>query len=164
MENANIVAHQKRRSEDPLWYFLAEFSLSGFMSRQDRRDDLTAELLFEAVRELDIPPECVEDIEMTLAAFAQEALVPFKQGRMESPERIRIFCQRKWMSDANSAKTSMPHHAQRVMEGASAITYPGTKMNGGWGYFLIERGVDLSGGSSACSWNSIDLYLYKEGA
>ncbi len=164
MENATMAARQKLRSDDPLWHFLAEFSLSEFMSRQDRRGALTAELLFQTMRELDIPPECVEDIEVTLTAFAQETLVHFKQGTVESPERIRIFCQRKWLSGANSAKTSTSHSAQRVMEGASAITYPGTKMNGGWGYFLIERGVDLSGGSSVPSWNSIDLYLYKEGA
>ncbi len=163
MENAHAAARQKRRSEDPLWYFLAEFSLSEFMSDHDRRDRVTAELLRQTVRELGISPECVQDITMTLTAFAQEALVHFKQGRVESPERIRIFCQRKMIASANSAKTSMPCHAHVGMEGASAITYPGTKVNGGWGYFLIERGGDSSAGSSAYSWNSIDLYLYKEG-
>ncbi len=163
MENAHVAAHRKRRSEDPLWYFLADVSLSEFMSDHDSRDHVPADVLFQTVRELGLSPECIFDITLTLTAFAQEALMRFKQGRVESPERIRIFCQRKMMAGADPARTSMPSKARLGLEGASAITYPGKKMNGGWGYFLIERGGDLSAPSPACSWNSIDLYLYQEG-
>lgn len=163
MKNQNINANQQLRSDDPVWYFLAEFSLSEFMSDRDRTGDLTARLLFQTVRELGIPPDCVENIEMTLTGFAKEALMHFRQGRIELPERIRLFCQKKMIANANSAKTSMPYDAEPGMEHAPAIPYPGAKTNGGWGYFLIERGGNLSAGSSVRSWNPIDLYLYKEG-
>ncbi len=163
MESAKITANHKLGSEDPIWCFLAEFSLGEFMSDHDRRDDLTAKLLFQTVRELGISPDCVENIEMTLTGFAKEALVHFKPGAVEVPERIRVFCQKKMIASANLAKTSVPYYAEPGMKHAPAITYPGSKINGGWGYFLIERGGNLSAGSCVRSWNSIDLYLYKEG-
>ncbi len=129
----NLTLPPNDRSDDPLWYYLAEFSLSEFLSDHDRRDELAAGLLFQAVRELSMPPECVENIEMTLAEFAREALEHFKQGGLEISGRICVFCQKK------------------------VIT------NGGWGYFLIERGSSSSPGSTRLSRNSVDLYLYEEG-
>lgn len=92
--------------------------------------------LFKKLRDLNIPPEYVGNIEMMLTGFAKEALEHFKGGRLELPGRIRIFCQKKTIDE---------------------------KIRGGWGYFLIERGDDVSTGPSVRSWNSVELYLYKEG-
>jgi hypothetical protein len=47
------------------------------------------------------------------------------------------------------------------MEHAQLIIDSGKKMNGGWGYFIIER----SGGEAGSSERSsllVDLYLYQE--
>jgi len=154
---------QHIRSNHLEWYLLAEYALSEMMPDNGKRDELTAGFLYRPFRALGIPPECIESIEMTLTGFANEALVPFKQGRPEQPGSIRVFCPKKIIADADSAKTLVPYYAEPGMEQAPAIPYPGTNMNGGWGYFLIERGGNLSADSSVSSWNSIDLYLYKEG-
>ena len=156
-------ANHDLRSDDPVWYFLSEFSLSEFMSDYDRRNELTAGFLTQTVRGLGISPECVENIEMKLTGFTKDALAHFKQGRLESPGRIRVFCQKKAIDDANSTKTSGPYNTEQAMEHAQIIHHSGTKMNGGWGYFLIERGGNVSAGSCVSSWNSVDVYLYKEG-
>jgi len=120
----------------PAWYLLAEYSLSEFLSDLNTGNKSMTGLLFKKLRELGTPPEYVENIEMMLIGFANEALEHFKGGRVELPGRIRIYCQKKMIDE---------------------------EMHGGWGYFLIERGDDVSTGSSVRSWNSVELYLYKEG-
>ncbi len=151
------------RPNNPIWHFLAEYSLSEFTSDPNGGERLPPGLLFQTLRELDIPPEYVEKIEMMLTGFASEALLHFKQGGFELPGRIRIFCQEKLINKANSAKTSSSYNTEQGLERAQFVHHPGTKMTGGWGYFLIETGGNVSTGSSANSWNSVDLYLYKEG-
>ncbi len=127
-------ANQNLTSDDPAWCFLAEFSLSEFLSDFDRRDALTAGVLYQTVQKLGMPPERLKNIEMTLAGFATEALEYFKQAGLEIPNRepgrVRVFCQKKVI------------------------------INGGWGYFLIEKG---SSSSTECARDCIDLYLYEEG-
>jgi hypothetical protein len=86
--------------------------------------------------ELGIPPEWVENIEMTLTGFAREALAHFKQGRPALPERIRVFCQKKMVAE---------------------------KMSGGWGYFLIERTESPCDTFAGRPHQIVDLYLYREG-
>ncbi len=91
----NINANLNVTPDDPVWYFLAEFSLSQFLTGHDYRGELTAGFLYQAVRELGMPPAYVEHMEMTLAAFAKEALEHFKQESLEIPGNIRVFCQKK---------------------------------------------------------------------
>lgn len=120
--------------------------------------------LFQTVQELDMSPECMESIARTLSGFAKEAFAHHNQGRSEFPGRIRIFCQKKIIDDVNPGRsTSRSDHAEKVKEHAHMILDSGMKINGGWGYFLIERGGNVSTESPASSWNSVDLYLYKEG-
>jgi hypothetical protein len=91
-------------------------------------------MLSEMVRELAIAMDGVEDIGMTLRSFAREALLHFKQGNLESAERMRIFCQKKMINQ---------------------------ETKGGWGYFVIERARDAS--SSDCIERLYDFYIYEEG-
>jgi hypothetical protein len=154
MQTSN--AKQNFSSDDPVWVLLAELSLRDFLSDHDRREEPAAGFLFQALRELGMSPECMEGIARTLAGFARE-LVRTDQGRLEVPGRIRIFCQKKMIDDTNSAKSSRPYHTGQVKEQKQIFPEPGANMIGGWGYFIIERGTDLPP-------NSIDLYLYKEGA
>ncbi len=158
-------ANQYPRPNDPAWFFLAEFLLSDFFVDHHRKDELTGGLLFQAVRELGMPPEWVENIEMMLAEFANKALAHFKQGELELPGRIRVFCQKKIIDEANSARAASPAHPQEQAEEPTQIVHnSGAETNGGWGYFLIGRGEGFSAYySSTVARNSIDLYLYKEG-
>jgi hypothetical protein len=161
MQTSN--ANRNFRSDDPVWVLLADLSLGDFLSDHDRRDDSTSGYLFQTLPELGMSPECMENIARTLAGFAKEALVRDKQGRLEFPGRIRIFCQKKIVDDANAAKTPRPYHAEQGKKQNEILPNSGANTMGGWGYFIIERGEDLSPDSSAIPHNYVDLYLYKEG-
>jgi hypothetical protein len=154
--------NNKYQSDDPAWYYLAEYSLSALMPDQDVKDEFTSGQLFQTMREMGLSMDFMNSIELTLKSFAKEALANFKQGRLELPERVRIFCQKKMVEDARVAITSGFSQIEHTLENESIIRHFETNMGGGWGYFLIERRGYLTG-SSAYSSNSVDLYLYKEG-
>ena len=161
MQTSN--AKQNFRSDDPVWGLLAEFTLRDFLSDHDRRDGPTAGCLFQMARELSMSPECMENIALTVTEFAKEALVRYKQKGLEFPGRIRIFCQKKIIDDANSAKTSRSCRAEQDNKQKQIFPDSGANTISGWGYFMIERGEDLPPYSSVIPHNYIDLYLYKEG-
>jgi hypothetical protein len=159
MQTAN--ANQNCSSYDPVWVLLAELPLVVFLSDQDWRDEPAVRFLFQTLRELGMSPESVENTAGMLAEFAKEALACTRQGRLESPGRIRMLCQKKIIDDASSVKTSRPPESGKKQK----QSFPDSRANmiGGWGYFMIERGGDLPPDSSAIPHNYIDLYLYKEG-
>ncbi len=126
MKAANISANQNPEPEDPRYCCLAEFSLSEFVSGHDRRDKHTAELLFQALRELAISPEWAENIETTLSGFAKAALEHHQDGRLASPAGIRIICQKKVIDDAASSKTLRLYPKERAIEHAR-LHAPGDK-------------------------------------
>jgi hypothetical protein len=161
MNNSNL--NQNLNSNDATWYLLTECSLVEFVSEIDRGDELKSRLLFQRIRELDIPSRCVNKIEMTLTGFAREALIHSKQAGLELQGRIRVFCQKKLIDDPNIAKTSRPSHTGRTMQPVQMIHHPVTRMDGGWGYFLIERGGNDCADFPLSSYHLVDLYLYKEG-
>lgn len=152
------IANQNFSSDDPLWYLLAEFTLSEFLSDDARRDNLMTGLLFQAVQELGMSPQCMENIINMLTAPGGT-----KPGSQEFPGRIRIFCQRKNIDDANAAKTSKPFPTEHGKKQKQIFPDSGSIRIGGWAYFTIERGGNASTGSTLSSGNSIDLYLYREG-
>jgi hypothetical protein len=132
MKSSNT--QQESRSKDSTWYLLGEYSLRELLPDLEKGDKLAAGMLSEMVRELAIAMDGVEDIGMTLRSFAREALLHFKQGNLESAERMRIFCQKKMINQ---------------------------ETKGGWGYFVIERARDAS--SSDCIERLYDFYIYEEG-
>ena len=133
MHTSNVS--QESRSKDLVWYLLGEYSLSKFLSDAEEGDKITAGLLSQTVRELRIPIERVENIERALRSSAGEALAHTKQGRVELPGRIRIFCEKKMIDE---------------------------EMRGGWGYFIVERSGGQADSLSR-PYSIVDLYLYKEG-
>ena len=151
---------QNFRSDDPVWVLLAELLFSDFLSDHDRRGEPTVGYLFQMVRELGMPLECVENIAMLITEFAKDSPVHYKHEGLEFPPRIRIFCQKKIIDDANAARaTSRPYHTEQAMEHSPMILDFGAKMNGGWGCFLLKRGSNVSDDSD----HFVDLYLYREG-
>jgi hypothetical protein len=154
---------QNSRYDDPLWCFLAEYSLSEFVADEDTEDELTAGLLSHATQDIGMPLELIQSIERTLIGFAKEAMAHFNQDSLDSPVYIRLFCQKKPIEDINSAKTSSHFNAESNAESTQINRRSDTKMNGGWGYFLIERSGVSPAGSSMSTYHLVDLYLYKEG-
>jgi hypothetical protein len=157
-------AKQKFNSDDPVWILLADLSLGDFLPDQHRREESTAGYLLQMVRELGLPLECVENIAMLVSEVAKESPVHDKPERLEFSGRIRIFCQKKIIDDANAwHASSRPCPTEQAMELLPVILDFGTKMNGGWGCFLIRRGANVSDDASLSSPHVVDLYLYREG-
>lgn len=158
-------SNQNFTSDNRVWYFLAEFSLSQFLLDLHRGAELTVGLLIQTMRELGMPLEYVQNMATLVTEFAKESPVLYKQKGLDFPARIRIFCQNKIINEANAARTtSQPYLPEEAMEHSAMIFDVGTTLNGGWGCFLIERaGLDSSTGQSVGSRNSVDMYLYKEG-
>lgn len=161
MQTSN--SSQNIRFNHPEWYLLAEYALSEIMPDNGKGDELTAGFLSQPFRPLGVPPEWIEKVEMVLTGYAKLALVAIQQGRLERFGSIRIFCQKKMIDDANSTEATRFIHSEQAAENEQMIHHSSTIMKGGWGYFLIERGGNVSTGSSVSSRNSVDLYLYKEG-
>jgi hypothetical protein len=151
------------RSTDPEWCFLGEHPLNELMVETDNRDRTNTRLLFQTIRDLGIPPECLNNIERTLTGFAKEAMARLNQGRLESPVYIRLFCQKKTVEDVNSAKSASQFNAELTIEPNQIIHQPDAGINGGWGCFLIKRGRNDSEDASPSSHYFVDLYLYREG-
>ena len=132
------------------------------MPDHGKGDELTAGFLFQPFRALGVPPEWIEKVEMTLTRLAILALVPVEQEKLARFGSIRVFCQKKMIDDANSVKTSSLCNEEQAIKHAPIKVHSSTIMNGGWGYFIIERSGD-DAGSSERARPLIDLYLYQEG-
>lgn len=153
----------KSKDNDLVWYFLGEYSLSEFIGSKDIEDQHMNESLFQAIRDLGIPLEFIKKIKNTLTRFAGEAMVHFNQERLEFPVYVRLFHLKKMIQDLNSTKTSSQFYAENTLESAQIIEHSDKEMNGGWGYFLVERRGNLTVGPSKGSQILVDLYLYQEG-
>jgi hypothetical protein len=127
---------QKLKSNNTEWYFLAEYSLSKYLPDDDAGNELAAGLRWHTSGELSILSVCAENIENIFTRFIKEALAHFRPGRFDPPIDIRLYCQKKMINE---------------------------KMNGGWGYFLIERAEDSSDHSTVSPQHFIELYIYREG-
>jgi len=150
------------RSNRPEWNLLAEYVLSEIKSNNDDEDELTEGWLVQPFGELGLPPESAQSIQMALTGSVKETLAHLKQGGLEGPGRLRVFCQKKLSDDANSVKASRPVYSEQTMEHAPIKYHSSTVMNGGWGYFVIERSGDGAGPLGRAR-PVVDLYLYKEG-
>jgi len=150
------------RSNTLGWYLLVEYALGEITPDNGEEYELTAGFLFQPFQELGVPPELIRKIELTLTGFAQRTRVPVKQSRLVRPGSFRVFCQKKVIDYANAARTSRPDCAEPTMEPVPIKDPSGTYLNGGWGYFIIDRSGDEAS-SSGKSHPLIDLYLYREG-
>ncbi len=162
METLN--ANQNSGSDHPVWVLLAQLSLRDFLSHHDRKDVTPAEFLFQTVRESGMPPECGENIAMLVTEFAKESSVHSEQEGLEFPACVRIFCQKEIIDEVHAARPiSRVYPAEHALEHSAMIPDFGTKMNGGWGCFLIQRGCNVSDDASLRSHQLVDVYLYREG-
>ena len=54
------------KKDNPRWYSFAESSFSEAFSLEEMTAELTNSPLFQAMRDLDVPPECLKKIEETI--------------------------------------------------------------------------------------------------
>lgn len=148
---------------NPVWHLLAEYSFSEFLPDQGEQDLIAARGLPPALREIGIPVEFIENIEMTLRSYAQEALAQFQHGFLDLPERMCIFCQNELIETASFAARSRQCRDDHPAEQGSISPRSIGDMQGGWGYFLVERRRNYPTSYPAIPGITVDLYLYKEG-
>jgi hypothetical protein len=151
------------QSNDPSWHLLTEFSFSEMLSDQDEEGAYTGGRLSQIGRELGIPDELIEMIEMTLRSYSGEALAHRKQGRLDLSALVRVFCQKKVTHDESVVLSSKFTKSEYTTDQESIIHRSETDFKGGWGFFMIRRRVNYPTSSSSEDCNSIDLYLYNEG-
>ncbi len=148
---------------DPEWNFLGEYTLSELIADVDIQSEFTARSVRQTIEGLGIPPECLNNIERILTRFARKAMTDLDQGRSENPVTIRTFCQKKTVEHVNSPKKSSQFTAQHRLEPIKIFHHSDTEINGGWGYFLVDRRGGFAPNSTVSTSNLVDLYLYKEG-
>jgi hypothetical protein len=131
MQTAND--HQKIMNDPMDWYLIAEGSID---------KDLEIEIMpgspFQILRKLGLPPEYIKRVERTIIQTAQGAADDFHFGSLNAPVEIHLFCHKRMVD---------------------RLGYSEEQVNGGWGYYDIERGNT----SSEESHRVIEIYLYKEG-
>lgn len=126
------------------WHLLAEFSLEEFLSERGRSEGLLAGSLSLSHYELEPLSVWLASWEWMLAKCAKEMW-----GQSEQGGRVFVFCQRKVIDDG-------------CLERAPGGPDHGKRMNGGWGYYAIEKGRDSTGAAGQASCHIIEIYLYRE--
>jgi hypothetical protein len=139
MQTANN--NPKIEQDDSIWDSIAEYPLSGFSVSPGLIPDATLESFFQIMRELGLPAECFNRIVGTLKETAIRTRCHFEPGNPDAPVHIGLFCQRKTIK---------------------AILQSRNRKEGGWGYYVIERGGDLPVSSQEEYDCRLELYLYKE--
>lgn len=163
MKYAKIKRYTKIKINDPLWVFLAEYSLDEFTSDDDIGGAIKGGLLFQTIQDFGIPPECLNKIETTLIEFVKQTMLHINQDKRDFPIVIHLYCQEKMIKSGSLTETASDLQAQQTMEPMQMIHPADIKTFGGWGFFLIERARDFHPGSSVSPHHLVDLYLYKEG-
>lgn len=153
---------QNTRSNNLGWYLLAEYPLNVMMPDYRIVYERIAGLLFQIFKELGVPPELIRKIVFTLMGFTPKTRMSVKQRRLERLGRTRIFCQKKVIDNADPKNQSRPDQAESMMKPGLIQDPSDTILNGGWGYFIVERSRG-SADSSERPCPLFDLYLYKEG-
>ncbi len=140
------------------WYLLVEFSQEEFLSDRSRSVGLRAGFLSLLLQELDTLPEWAASLEALLARFAKEVWEYGEQGG-----HVRVFCQRKIIDEGYlEREASQLDRSGKRMERPQAIPDPGKKINGGWGYYAIEKGRDLTDAAYTEPCPIIEIYVYRE--
>ena len=162
--------HDNQRDEaDYLsWELIAQYSLVENTREEDIDAVLIACPLNTTMQKLGITQARIHHIFGTVSVTATQARGHFLSGRSNMPVIIHLFCQRKTLAGAlrpeNSMQFDVPISAsslQEFLELNITLESSGERNSGGWGYFIIERGADLSIAyqEHPCV---LELYLYRE--
>ena len=136
------INHPRNNEDNPEWYFIAEFLLDEDNFGEFLGTELPAFSLFQAMLDRGIPSQSVKRIKGAIAETCRGVRGSFNHTLPDLPVRIYVF--------SNKKTVDRPHHS-------------GDQMNGGWGFYMIERGGDFH--SPACQEHLrvMELYLFKEG-
>ncbi len=157
-----VKQHHDPSINGPAWDFLAEFPLNELLIDMDLRDSAEAGLLYQTVKGLGVRAELLDIIEKKLTVFASRAVAQLNLRRFEASTFVRLFCQKN-AEDEKIKKPAVEIKPEPGLNPSQIIHRSASEVNGGWGYFLVERGGSLLPETTDGTNNWIDLYLYKEG-
>ena len=148
----NVYDSQELNKDDLLWSFMGTYSLRGVPGEDNMEVELNAGSLMHTMRNLGVSPEGLEKIAGILNVTVRGAMSHFRENNPNPPLSIRLYCQRSVIPSLRPANSCQ--HPDPIVN---------TIKNGGWGFFLIERGRNFLAGSQEGSHLVAELYLYKEG-
>ena len=151
------------QGEDRIRDFVAELLISEVTLAESLEAGFSIEMPCHITRELGLPPETIKKVEGTIIETVREAM---DQLDIEQPNllfEVRFYYSKKVAHVLSQMKSSKPGSSERSMELVQEFTQSKIPLNGGWGYFLVERGKDSLENSNLGSRQVIELYLYKEG-
>lgn len=119
-------------AHDRTWHTLAELTLPGEPGDERR----AMEHVVEAVRELSLPPACLERLQ---AAIAEAVLNAMRRGNTPRP----------------AASVSI-----RVLRSGAGVASQQPAQ--GWGFFLVARIADRAKGADDGARHIVELFLYSE--
>ena len=155
--------YQNSRCDDPGWDILGEYSLDQLSFAEVNQDPLAAGFLFQAAQDTGIPLALLKSIDRTLTRLIKEALAQANAERPDPQVTFRLFCQKKVHPVKRHQKRSSQFVAEPLPESNPMPCFSEAEFNGGWGYFLIERGRGKALDFAQPHIHLIDLYLYREG-
>ena len=150
------------------WELITQYSLGENTRDEDIDAVLTAGPLNTTMQKLGITQEHIHHIIGTVSTTVTQARSHFLSGRSNMHVIIDMFCQRKTLAGALRLKNSKQFEApisgnsfQELLDLNITLESSGERNSGGWGYFIVERGADLSIAyqEHPCV---LELYLYRE--
>jgi hypothetical protein len=163
-----LYDNQRNEPDYLSWELITQFSLGENTRDEDIDAVLIASPLKTTMQKLGITQERIHHIIGTVSVTATQARSHFLSGRSNMLVIIDMFCQRKTLAGAlrleNSTQFDAPisgNSFQEFLDLNITLEPSGERNSGCWGYFIIERGADLSIAyqEHPCV---LELYLYSE--
>lgn len=142
LDMQTLNGNQNIPIDDPTWYPIAELSLDEVVLNQEKIVEFTAEPLIQTIRELSLPVEYIKRIEGTITEAIRGVNSSLNYCEQGPSVCIYLYFKKKLMD---------------------SVQQTGDQMNGGWGYYLIERNRDLLNGCCEQLCRVVEVYLYNEG-
>jgi hypothetical protein len=136
-----IVNNHRNDEDDSMWSLVAEAVLRDGAVLKDVDNSHSAGSVIESMRKFGLSLETLNSMEGIIAGVARESISENKAGRPTLPVCVQLFCQRKSTYD--------PVHPEDPMEG-------------GWGFYAIERGRNDPNVCFQEYARIIELYVYRE--
>lgn len=153
---------QNSRFTDPEWYFFAQYPLNKLFVDLDIRAQSEARFLFRTIRDLGVHPEIFTNIQRKIIAIADERMKQTGHEGYQNPAYIRLFFHKKVIEGINSRKSSQRIKAIHIIKSSQITLNSNPGMNGGWGYFVVQRpGGSLPGAPMNANYY-VDIFLYRE--
>ncbi len=160
--------NQSDEQDNLSWILISQFSLGVNTGNEDIDAVLTTSPLYATMHKLGISQDRIHHIIGTVSGTAAQARSHFLPGRSDMLVTIHMFCQRKTLAGALRLEYSKQFEGpisgnslQDFLDLNITLESSGERNFGGWGYFIVERGADLSVAyqETPCV---IELYLYRE--